>query len=207
MTMSFSRFGGMLGRFARGAALVAVVALAGCSTKPAPQQGYPELTYGHYGVINLDVARIEFTNSYVPPLRDPNVEHRAPANPSVVMERWTRDRLRAVGTTGEARVVLRDAKIIENRLAVQGGVKGMFNTDQGFRYDASMQVEIQIRDNAGVQRAFTTVQAARSKTAAENVTLAEKDKVLFDLVEATMTEVNTELEKNIRQYLGPYVRP
>lgn len=198
MTMTFSSL-------ARGAIAAGLLALSACST-PTTQQTYPELTYGHNGVINLDVARIEFTNAYQPPLRPPNVEHTAPANPSVVMERWVRDRLRATGVTGEARVVLRDAKIVETRLAVQGGLRGAFTTDQGYRYDANIEVEIQLRDAGGVQRAFAKAQASRSRTVAEDATLAQKDKVLFDLVEATMTEINSEFEKQIRQYLGRYIR-
>lgn len=194
-----------LSSLARGAIAAGLLALSACAA-PSTQQTYPELTYGHHGVINLDVARVEFTNAYQPPLRDPNVEHRAPANPSVVMERWVRDRLRASGVTGEARVVLRDAKIVETRLAVQGGLRGAFTTDQGYRYDANIEVEIQLRDAGGVQRAFAKAQASRSRTVAEDATLAQKDKVLFDLVEATMTEINGEFERQIRQYLGRYVR-
>jgi hypothetical protein len=117
-----------------------------------------------------------------------------------------RDRLRASGVTGDARVVLREAKIVETRLAVQGGLRGAFTTEQGYRYDANIEVEIQLRDAGGVQRAFAKAQASRSRTVAEDATLAQKDKVLFDLVEATMTEINGEFERQIRQYLGRYVR-
>ena len=194
-----------LSSLARGAIAAGLLAVAACST-PQQSQTYPELTYGHNGVINLDVARIEFTNAYQPPLRAPNVEHTAPANPSVVMERWVRDRLRATGVTGEARVVLRDAKIIDTRRAVPGGLRGAFTTAQGYRYDANIEVEIQLRDAGNVQRGFAKAQASRSRTVAEDATLAQKEKVLFDLVEATMTEINTEFEKQIRQYLGRYVR-
>ena len=194
---------GPIGKTLAAALLLAVAACASPAQQP---QRFPELTYGHHGIINLDVARVEFSNAYQPPLRAPNVEHLSPANPSLVMERWTRDRLRASGVTGEARVVLRDAKIVESRLATQGGLRGAFTTEQGFRYDANIEVEIQLRDAGGVQRAFAKAQAARSRTVAENATLAEKDKVLFDLVEATMTEINGEFERQIRQYLGNYVR-
>jgi len=199
MTMTFSKL-------ARAAIAAGFLALGAACSTPAQHQSYPELTYGHHGVINLDVARIEFSNVYQPPMRAPNVEHTAPANPSVVMERWVRDRLRATGVTGEARVVLRDAKIVETRLAVQGGLRGAFTTEQGYRYDANIEVEIQLRDAGGVQRAFAKTQAARSRTTAENATLAEREKVLFGLVEATMTEINGEFEKHIRQHLGNYVR-
>ena len=193
-------------RFIAKAILAAgLLALAACSSTPQ-KQTYPELTYGHNGVINLDVARVEFSNAYQPPLRAPNVEHLSPANPSLVMERWVRDRLRATGVTGEARVVLRDAKIVETRLATQGGIRGAFTTEQGYRYDANIEVEIQVRDANNVQRAFAKAQAARSRTGAEDMTLAQKEKLMFDLVEATMTEINSEFERQMRQYLGNYIR-
>lgn len=189
---------------AHGAALILLLALAACAATP-PRQNFPELTYGHHGAINLDVARIEFVTTYAPPLRAPNAEHRSPANPIVVMERWTRDRLRAVGTEGVARVVLTNAAIVETPLKVPGGLQGMFTTDQGTRYNATIEVEIQIRDGAGVQRGFAKARADRSRTIAEDATVAEREKLLFDLVEATMTEINGQFEQSIRQFLGRFV--
>ncbi len=134
--------------------LLAILALNGCkSTPPAPS--YPELTYGHYGIIGLDVASIEFVSTYIPPQKPPHVEHLSPASPILAMERWTNDRLRAMGREGVARVVVSNASIIETPLQVTGGVRGWFTTDQAARYDATIEVEVQIRDAGGVQRAFT----------------------------------------------------
>lgn len=184
--------------------LFSALLLNGCgSTPPAPK--YPELTYGHYGIIGLDVASIEFVATYVPPLRPPHVEHQSPVSPIAAMERWTNDRLRAMGRDGVARVVVTTASITETPLKVTGGVRGWFTTDQSARYDAIIAVEIQIRDVGGVQRAYTRAQAERSRTVAEDASLAEREKVLFDLVEATTAEVNTALDGGIRQFLQRYV--
>lgn len=186
------------------AALLAILALNGCSsTPPAPR--YPELTYGHYGVIGLDVASIEFVSLYVPPLKQPHVEHLSPANPIAAMERWSNDRLRAVGRDGFARVVVSNASIIETPLQVKGGVRGWFTTDQEARYDAVIEVEIQIRDAGGVQRAFTRAKAERSRTVREGASVTDREGALFQLVEATTTEINSELDRGIRQYLQRYV--
>lgn len=184
--------------------VISALTLGACANKPAAPR-YPELTYGHHGVIALDVASVEFHSSFVPPRKPPHVEHLSPANPVVAMERWTNDRLRPVGREGVARVVVSNASIIETPLQVTGGVRGWFTTDQAARYDAAIEVEIQIRDVGNVQRAYTKARADRSRTVPENATIAEREKVLFDLVEATTTEINSELDKSIHQFLQRYI--
>lgn len=201
MTLSrrFSAF-----RAGSAVALLLVLVLGGCSsTPPAPR--YPELTYGHYGVIGLDVASIEFVSLYQPPKQPPHVEHLSPANPVSALERWSNDRLRAVGRDGFARVVVSNASIIETPLKTTGGVRGWFTTDQEARYDAVIEVEIQVRDATGVQRAFTRARAERSRTVREGASIAEREGVLFQLVEGTMTEINSELDRGVRQYLQRYL--
>lgn len=179
-------------------------ALAGCGSTPdAPH--YPELTYGHYGMIGLDVASVEFVPLYVEPKRPPHVEQLAPVSPLAAMERWTSDRLRAVGREGYARVVVSNASIIETPLQTTGGVRGWFTTDQAARYNAVIEVEIQIRDSNNVQRAFTRARAERARSVPENASIADRERVLFELVEATTTEINTELDRSIHQYLQRYV--
>lgn len=186
--------------------VLTVLALAGCAaTPPAPR--YPALTYGHYGVIGLDVASIEFVPLYVAPQTPPHVEHLSPASPLAAMESWTRDRLRAVGREGYARVLVSNASIVETPLQVTGGVRGWFTTDQAARYDAVIEVEIQIRDAGNVQRAFTRAKAERSRSVPEGASIIARETTLFQLVEATTAELNTELERSIRQYLQRYVRP
>ena len=186
--------------------LLTSVVLGGCTTTPAAPR-YPALTYGHYGVINLDVASIEFVPLYVAPQTPPNVEHLSPASPMAAMERWTRDRLRAVGRDGYARVVVSNASIIETPLQVTGGLRGWFTTDQAARYDAAIEVEIQIRDGGNVQRAFTRAKAERSRSVPEGASIIARETTLFQLVEATTAEINTEFESSIRQFMQLYVRP
>ncbi len=184
--------------------LLAILALNGCkATPPAPK--YPELTYGHYGIIGLDVASIEFVTTFIPPQKQPHVEHLSPASPILAMERWTNDRLRAMGREGVARVVVSNASIIETPLQVTGGVRGWFTTDQAARYDATIEVEVQIRDAGGVQRAFTRAKAERSRGVPENASIVDRERVLFELVEATTTDINTELDRGIRQFMARYV--
>lgn len=188
------------------ALLIAVLVLGGCpSTPPAPR--YPELTYGHYGVIGLDVATVEFVPLYVSPRTQPHVEHMSPVTPMAAIERWSNDRLRAMGRDGFARVVVSNASIVETPLKVASGVRGWFTTDQEARYDAVMEVEIQVRDAAGIQRAYTRARAERSRTVQEGASILSRERVLFEMVEAVTAEINAELDRGIRQHLFRYLRP
>lgn len=188
-----------------GGVLTSLVLGSCAKTPPAPR--YPALTYGHHGAINLDVASIEFVPLYVAPQTQPHVEHLSPASPMAAMQSWTNDRLRAVGRNGYVRVVVSNASIIETPLQVTEGLRGWFTTEQAARYDAAIEVEIQIRDEGNVQRAFTRAKAERSRSVPEGASINARETALFQLVEATTAEINTELERSIRQYMQLYLRP
>ena len=88
-------------------------------------------------------------------------------------------------------------------------------TLQQARVRPAVELQVLPGDEAGVGAAqegtggaelLRAAQAARSRTGAEDMTLAQKEKLMFDLVEATMTEINGELERSIRQFLGRFVR-
>lgn len=151
--------------------------------------------------ITLDVASIEVDNQYVPPMRDPHVEHTVPVSPAEAVRLWTQDRLRAGGASGTARVVIRNASVMEEPLERTGGVRGWFTKDQSERYTGRLQVEIVV-ENPGFQGTATT-SVTRSTTVPEDVSLAEREKVMLDLVRAMARDLDGQLEPAMRQHLGP----
>lgn len=178
--------------------------LLGCETS-APSTEFPELTYRHLGPITLDVARIEVTTRYIPPLKLPNVEHRAPVPPYVAIRNWADQRLRAGGRRNQANLVILDASIREVPLPVTGGFKGFFTTDQSVRYDGRVAVLLEIRDVGGRQLAFATARAERSMTMGEDATIADREKVWFALTEDLLSDINRRLVAEARRHLGAYL--
>lgn len=185
------------------AGLAPALLAGGCATEP-PTPYYPELTYGHLGKIALDVARIDIKTNYIPPLKPPNVEHRAPVPPYVLIRRWGNDRLAAAGRGRVANLVILDASIRETRLEVQGGVKGMLTREQGARYDGRAAVLLEIRDFGGRQLAFVTARATRSMTVPEGAPIAERERVWFTMSEDLVAELDRQLEREIREHFAPY---
>ncbi len=183
----------------------ALLVLAACQA-PALPPPLPELTYSHLETINLDVGRIEIVEQYVPPLAAPNVEHEFPTPPATAMRQWAKDRLHAVGEIRTARLIIKNASAIETKLETRGGLRGAFTKDQSERYDVTLDVVLEVRGEDGAAVAFANAVVTRSKTVSEGISLSERERVFHGMTESLMDEVNSELEKNIRQFLVQFLR-
>ena len=187
-------------------ATLAAVDLAGCATPPA-QNRFPDLTYGYLPKIRLAVARIDVFSDYKSPFAPPNIEQDMPVVPEQAMRRWAADRLVATGTPGHtAQFIIQDAKVTDTKLPKTPGLRGVFTTDQSDRYDSSFAARLVVRADQGY---FGTGEASgratRARTVAEGITVNEREKVWFELVEATMNDLNAELERQIRGKLARFL--
>jgi hypothetical protein len=186
-------------------AAVLLLLVAGCSTPP---ERYPfaDLTYGHLPPIRLDVAVVDVVNDYRAPLRAPNVEHLFPVRPADAARRWARDRLVPVGSSGVARFTILQASVVEVPLDRSGGLQGFLTKDQSERYDAVIEVRLDLENAGGLRTGTVMARAARSQTVAENATLNERERVWYALTEALMNDLNAELERNIDLHLQRFLR-
>lgn len=190
------------------ASLVALAAtdLAGCATPP-PQNRFPDLTYAHLGEFRLDVAEISVISEYKSPFAPPNIEQNMPVVPERAMRRWAADRLAATGTPGHtAQFIIQDAKVTDTPLAKTQGLRGVFTSDQSNRYDSSFAARIVVRAERGYfGTGEASARATRARTVAEGISINEREKVWFELVEATMNDLNAELDRQIRGKLGRFL--
>jgi hypothetical protein len=194
----FSRTTRVLAAMVLGAGL-----LAACAQTPPPEP-LPELTFAHLDSIKLNVASVEIVENYVPPLRGPNIEHLFPQPPSQVARRWAEDRLRALGTEGRAQFVIDTASVVETRLKVEKGLRGAVTIDQATRYDATLTVTLEIRNDRGFRQAFATASAERSQTVPEDLTVNERRAIQHQLIEDVMIDLNATLEAKIAEFLSAY---
>lgn len=183
----------------------AVISVAGCET-PVARRDFPEQTFEHLPTISLDVARIEIVRLFEPPLKHPHIEHEVPVPPHKAVERWVRDRLRATGTGGVAKITVRDASVVETRLKPIGGLKGTFTTQQSERYDANVEVEIEARGGKGLRAANAIAVSKRSRTIAEDATLVQRETLWFELTEKLMRDFDRTFEAQIRKHLTAFLK-
>ena len=177
--------------------------LAGCETQ-VPSQRLPDLTFAHLPPLNLAVQRIETASRFVPSLRAPNVEHAFPVPPARALETWASQRLKAAGGGAQARFTILDAAVTETKLPRDTSTRGYFTKQQSERYDARVEATVEIQD--GTRRGTATAISSRWTTVGEDVSLNERERIKFNLVEGLMKDFDAEIEKSIRQHLANWLR-
>ena len=186
-------------------ALLAIVVLPACAAPPPVR--LPDMTFTDRPRFLLDVAEIQVVDQYQPTFRLPNIEHQVPVSPAKAAERWARDRLIPVGASGVAVVTIKDARVIENSLRITPGVQGVFTKDQAARYDAFIEMSVEIKPiNIMAPEGAASGRAERSRTVAEGITPNELDRVLYELVEGMMRDVDLQLDVNIQRFLAAFIR-
>jgi hypothetical protein len=88
---------------------------------------------------------------------------------------------------------------------MEGGLSGFFTKQQSDRYDATLAAEVAVLDERGNQLGFVRTQAQRSRTVAEGTPPAERDKILFEITESLMNEMDQSLDQAIRSHLARFV--
>lgn len=97
--------------------------------------------------------------------------------------------------------------MIENSLRVTPGVQGVFTKDQAARYDAFIEMSVEIKPmNIMAPEGAATGRAERSRSVAEGITPNENDRVLYELVEGLMRDVDLQLDVNIQRFLAAFIR-
>lgn len=177
--------------------------LAACETQ-VPARKFPEISFAHEQPFNLDVASIEVQKEPEAAPSKGTIVHDLPVNLSTVAEQWAHQRLKAVGQSGTAVVKIEKATVVEEKLKKKEGFRGVFTTDQTERYTGELAMTITITDPRG--QGIARANAQRVRTVAEDATLAEREKLWFDMVETLAREVDSVMEQQIRTYLPSYLR-
>ncbi len=139
----------------------AFLALAACATPPEPA---PKGMIGFSGApLKLDVASVTIDNRYNPPGKAPNVEQLHEVTPSAVAERWLQTRVVAVGSRGIAVLTIDDARVVEEKQAVKGGLTGFFGDQIDTKIVGTLRGELIVTTEGPMAHARPTRRALTPK--------------------------------------------
>ena len=193
-----------LRRLAAACLLSGLGLVAACETAPAPPR-FAEPSYADRGAFDLAVSDVAVEVSYVPPLREPNVEHRFPVSLAGAAERWARERLRATGGAEFLRFDITDASVVEEPLPVKEGLEGAVTVDQERRYRGRLAVLLEAVAEIGGRMAYVEVEVTMSKTVPEGLTVNERDRIFHGMVLGMMDQLDAQLDEQIPRYFGSYL--
>ena len=86
------------------------------------------------------------------------------------------------------------------------GFYGIFTTDQSERYDAVLEVALEIRSDTGALLGQVTTETRKSHTVAENASLNQREAAWFEMTDGLIKLLNAEMERVTPLYLGRWIR-
>ena len=194
---------GRVGLTATALLAVAVIAVS-CETAPPSRASAPP-SFAALPPLVFDLRRIEVVERPAAPHPD-DVEHLFPTPPAIAIGLWVTDRLRASGTVGALRVTVDEASARSTPFATNTDLEGLFTREQAERLDLRLRVTIEAIDASGAVNGSASADAKRSRTLPEGITLAERERLYDETVQALLYDYNASQEQAIRQYLNLYLR-
>jgi hypothetical protein len=189
--------------FARHFCLFLILFFIAACEITADKPDFDDIRFNAQQPLRLDVARIEIDLRYRAPLSAPNVEHNFPITPEQVLKNWANDRLRASGTQGVATFTIEKASVVETKLKKRTGLTAFFTNQQTERYDGHVKVILHVlRDDS---QGRITAEATRSQTAAEHISLNDRDRIYYQLTRDLITALDQEVEAKARLYLSDFL--
>jgi hypothetical protein len=165
------------------AALVGVAGLLAACSQSAPQS-FPPLRYGYLTPLPLNVQTIEIDPRFVPAGED-TMNDQDPAPPVQVLTDMAHDRLQAVGGTGRAVFVIKDASIVRDGDTLTG----------------NMDVELDVYGGGGTRAGFAEARVTRTRTG----DLGDIQSALYQMTSQMMDAMNIEFEYQVRRSLRDWI--
>ncbi len=180
-----------------------LMAVAACADKPPPAKALP-VGYSHLNMIRLDVAELQIIPAYAAPKRRPQVEHLFKTPPQKAVEDWARDRIRAVGRANRAMIVVRRASVIEVPLKTKTGLRGALTKEPSERYEAELEVELEIRDDTGKRIGWMTTSTRRERSVQEGMTEAQRMAFWQRLTAELVNDMAKSFDQRVNEHLGKF---
>ena len=154
----------------------------------------------------MGVGRVEIKSAPLSPRQPPNVEHLSPVSFEEAVAAWTKRRFNAngVGTTRLV-IALNTGTLIERKLAVDSGLRGLLTNEQALEYEGRIQVTLTAVGSGGDVRAEASSEVWQTRTMAENATPGEQQMLLYEMVETLVQSLDKEIIPEMQKYFGDYI--
>lgn len=164
------------------------------------------MTFENLESVPLGASAVTFDAVNTSSRQSPNVEHLAPISFRDAVSAWSARRFTANGV-GDTRVTvtLEQGTITERALEVDDGVRGMLKREQATEYEARVKVAVRAIGPNGQVRAEAVAEAWQRRTLGENATFTDQQTLLYEMVEATVMAIDTQVLAEMQQRFANYL--
>lgn len=181
---------------------VMVALLAACTSTPVAN--YPDVTWRHLDPIVFAAGPVEKVAAW--DANDPgSLANVLPFSLGKMAMNWPDDRIQTAGTNDILRYSVTEASITSNALKTTKGIKGAFTDDQSENVAMKVAAKLELLDANGVQKGEVQAMASRTRTLNESMSVAEREKAIYDETATLLMDLDRELERQINANLGRFL--
>ena len=183
-----------------------VVLVTGCANSVPPPMAYPDLTWQHKQPITFlaferevidqsgDTAPVQFGRPLTLPI-----------DPALQLRNWFNQRLALSQGGYGLRLVIEQASVTREKLPREQGLAGLFTDELQYRVTLDLKARVEVRTATGT---VGKVRSNVTRTAGlrESLSLAEREDLLYELIDAGMRDLDAEMERHIRTFFGKFVQ-
>jgi hypothetical protein len=156
---------------------------------------------------NLDVAEIRIVPAHAAP-PGATAESSVPFSPKEALEAWAKTHLQAVGRRWQAWIVIRDASITARPVRPRTeSWRDWFRRQPVERYDAVLELALEIRDDAGRVRAQTVARAVHARFLMDDhrdyrrERVTQLQRLTDEIIAAALKRLEGELHINLARWV------
>jgi hypothetical protein len=120
-------------------------------------------------------------------------------------ETFLDDRIETTSGMGWLLVTIEEARLIEQELPVETGVRAAFVREPDRVLDALLRVRLSVMGGDGLEESFVRAEVQRRRPILRNTSVMARDAEAERLIGDLMQQFDDELTQAARQHLGPYL--
>jgi len=180
-----------------------ILLLSACSIDRMPPP--IKLDYTNMDRIYLNTKDLRIIDrSQNTPKWEPYIGHKFSPTLTDALYRLAGDRLQAIGENGNAKLIIKDANVIEQKIEPQNEISTFFTRQQSLKYIGRAEIALEAQAKNGTLN-IATASAVYSTTLLENPTNAEKYHAYTKLLDNLIKEINSQLNVAINRHMKNFI--
>lgn len=162
----------------------------------------PELTFAHLKPVELNVAEIKTEQIFKPDQEYQKVISQMPTSPNSAVLRYLDQRYVAAGNEGLLIIQIDDSTVTREELEPKGRFSRLIGINKKQKYNALVRLNVRFIRSTGSPASTSSVTARRTLTMPQNISLAEKDTRLLEMIEDLVDEIDRVMIQSFDQTFG-----
>ena len=186
---------------------IVTLGLTAC-TFSAPSSNVTPLTFDAINSVNLNVADINISDEYTPPLKSPYIEHTLVNPPYRAAYNLIQSAYKPFGSQDEIQFVIKKASIVTEQVSDTVSLFKFWQDQMATLYTAQVIVEIYLKEGMPpyTQKGQGEVVVTRKLKVSPQSSAVEREEELNHMVELMMLDLKSGLTKTLEENLQVVVR-